>query len=139
MQVFKRQRPDEESGDVDENHVKCIMSDIITAATTTQVYVLTASGRFESLYVRGWAVGSLYGREAELGNLSNAGRNVIIRPQIHLTSSLGTPKHHHIIIAPSTTFPSTQETTNCNIDFAVLTYGSLSARRTAQYWYPTIS
>jgi hypothetical protein len=31
----------------------------------------------------------LYVREAEPGSLSNAGMNVIVRPQIHLTSSLG--------------------------------------------------
>jgi hypothetical protein len=51
--VFKRQRPNEKSGDVDKSHVKCLMPDIITAATATQVYVLTASGRFESFDVRG--------------------------------------------------------------------------------------
>jgi hypothetical protein len=72
VQVFKRRRPDEESGDVDGSQDVCVMSGIITAATATQVYVLTASGRFESFDVRDCAVGSLYVRDAERGSLTNA-------------------------------------------------------------------
>ncbi|POM80644.1 Hypothetical protein PHPALM_1491 [Phytophthora palmivora] len=63
VEVFKRQRPPAGNGE-DERQDECVMSGIITAATATQVYLLTASGRFESFDVRDCVLGSLYVRAA---------------------------------------------------------------------------
>ncbi|KAG6611780.1 Peptidyl-prolyl cis-trans isomerase [Phytophthora cinnamomi] len=75
VEVFKRQRTQAAAGDEDEgkdeNRDECVMSGIITAATATQVYVLTVTGRFESFNVRDCVVGSLYVRALE-GNDSPA-------------------------------------------------------------------
>uniref|UniRef100_A0AAV1UL13 Uncharacterized protein n=1 Tax=Peronospora matthiolae TaxID=2874970 RepID=A0AAV1UL13_9STRA len=48
-----------------ESQDECVLSGTITAATATQVYVLTASGRFESFDVRDCVRGTLYVRAAE--------------------------------------------------------------------------
>lgn len=68
VEVFNRQRTEAATSDVDESQDECVMSGIITAATATQVYVLTGSGRFESFDVRDCVLGSLYVRAAPTNN-----------------------------------------------------------------------
>ncbi|CAH0481636.1 unnamed protein product [Peronospora belbahrii] len=65
---FRRQRIETAADDADESQDDCVMSGIITAATATQVYLLTASGRFESFDVRDCILGSLYVRAVESTN-----------------------------------------------------------------------
>ncbi|CAI5735150.1 unnamed protein product [Peronospora destructor] len=65
VEVFRRQRPEVTAGNAHESQDECVMSGIITAATATQVYLLTASGRFESFDVRDCIQGSLYVRAVE--------------------------------------------------------------------------
>ncbi|KAG7390254.1 hypothetical protein PHYPSEUDO_008392 [Phytophthora pseudosyringae] len=65
VEVFKRQRTQVVTGDDDGSRDECMMSGMITAATATQVYVLTASGRFEAFDVRDCVLGSLYVRAVE--------------------------------------------------------------------------
>ncbi|KAE8888110.1 hypothetical protein PF005_g17606 [Phytophthora fragariae] len=65
VEVYKRQRTEAATGDEDESQDECVMSGIITAATAMQVYVLTATGRFEFFDVRDCVAGSLYVRAVE--------------------------------------------------------------------------
>ncbi|KAL4111580.1 hypothetical protein PRIC1_003258 [Phytophthora ramorum] len=62
VEVYKRQRTEAATGNVDESHDESVISGIITAVTETQVYVLTATGRFDSFNVRDCVLGSLYVR-----------------------------------------------------------------------------
>ncbi|KAG1698628.1 hypothetical protein DVH05_014586 [Phytophthora capsici] len=65
VEVFRR--TEAEAGE-DPNRDECVMSGIITAATASHVYVLTASGRFEMLDVHDCVQGSLYVRALEANN-----------------------------------------------------------------------
>ncbi|CAI5741015.1 unnamed protein product [Hyaloperonospora brassicae] len=62
IEVLKRRHTKAASGR--ERQDECVLSGTITAATATQVYVLTASGRFESFDVRDCIRGVLYVRAA---------------------------------------------------------------------------
>ncbi|KAK1943903.1 hypothetical protein P3T76_005299 [Phytophthora citrophthora] len=64
VEVFKRTEPETENLNRDER----VMSGVITATTATHVYVLTASGRFETLDVCECVQGSLYVRAVENSN-----------------------------------------------------------------------
>ncbi|RLN82598.1 hypothetical protein BBJ28_00003774 [Nothophytophthora sp. Chile5] len=59
VQVYRRQRRQTSVGDVAEEEEECVLSGIITAATATQVYLLTATGRFEAFDVRDCVLGLL--------------------------------------------------------------------------------
>ncbi|ETK84779.1 hypothetical protein F441_10463 [Phytophthora nicotianae CJ01A1] len=65
VEVFKRQRTESVAGNDERSQDECVMSGIITAATATQVYVLTASSRFESFDIRDCVDGSYYVRARE--------------------------------------------------------------------------
>ncbi|GMF65596.1 unnamed protein product [Phytophthora lilii] len=77
VEVYKRYHTEEVNGDVSESQDECVMSGIITAATATTVYVLTASGRFESFNVHDCIAGSLYVRAVENDNDSSLASRVI--------------------------------------------------------------
>ena len=66
VDVLKRRHAEGAAGSGGhESQDECVLSGTITAATATQVYVLTASGRFESFDVRDCVRGTLYVRAAE--------------------------------------------------------------------------
>ena len=65
VEVFRRQKSEVAADYAHENQDECVMSGIITAATATQVYLLTASGRFESFDVRDCIHGLIYVRTVE--------------------------------------------------------------------------
>lgn len=68
VEVFKRQLTESVAGNDHESQDERVMSGTITAATATQVYVLTASGRFKSFDVRDCVLGLLYVRALESNN-----------------------------------------------------------------------
>ncbi|KAG7385871.1 hypothetical protein PHYBOEH_008873 [Phytophthora boehmeriae] len=68
VEVYRRKRRkgatsgDEEEPEEDD---ECVLSGIITAATETHIYLLTAAGRFEAFDVRECVLGLIYVQEVE--------------------------------------------------------------------------
>ncbi|RQM16987.1 hypothetical protein DD237_001460 [Peronospora effusa] len=83
VEVFRRQRSEVAAGNAHDSQDECVMSGIITAATATQVYLLTASGRFESFDVRDCIQGLLYVRAVE----SNSSPTNCVRNDMNANSA----------------------------------------------------